>query len=265
MTTIEITDIADVQDGDIVTLRWKEEPGITVTLEGPAQDSTVGDFRITRGRFVSATRQAPEWEPGTAGKATVRGIKGVRVMRTSGTGGADVMWLSASMISGVRGHREGEVTDFVPDDASRWAAQAKLVEIDLDNARAEVERWKAEAEMLTAKVDRLMPLQEHENECSYRQRSEKAEAEVERLRAELEGLRDAMDGSTHFLISSGGTIWHHDQNCPNRRTVPTRDQVAEILRARMGGNIEAWHDDADAILALFEQGGSNLRGEAESK
>lgn len=243
MTTIEITDIADVQDGDIVTLRWKEEPGITVTLEGPAQDSTVGDFRITRGRFVSATRQAPEWEPGTAGKATVRAIKGVRVMRTSGTGGADVMWLSASMISGVRGHREGEVTDFVPDDASRWAAQAKLVEIDLDNARAEVERWKAEAEMLTAKVDRLMPLQEHENECAYRQRAEKAEAEVERLRAD--------------------------------RTMPTRERVAEALyesdcQDYTGARICRYQDwgelaqesrsaylrNADTVLALIEQGGA---------
>lgn len=252
MRTIEITRFEDVKAGDIVTVEsFDGERQAKGPVEHVIQEANVLHLKMfpqavnisqvwgfviqePHFRFVSATREVPEWEPGTAGKATVRGIKGVRVMRTSGTGGADVMWLSASMISGVRGHREGEVTDFVPDDASRWAAQAKLVEIDLDNARAEVERWKAEAEMLTAKVDRLMPLQEHENECAYRQRAEKAEAEVERLRA--------------------------------ARTVPTREQAVAAIEKRLSWasihwGVEHLHPDAlpeiaGAVLALIEQGGA---------
>lgn len=200
MSTIEITDIEHLREGDFVRLRWEHGEGVQVTLEGPMWNRMVGGYTVTDARFVSAAREVPEWEPGTAGTATVRCVEGVRVMRTETPHGA---WFSSRSTGGFYHHPDAQVTDFVPDDA------------------------------------------------------ETLRAEVERLRAELEGLRDAMDSSTHFLISSGGTIWHHDQNCPNRRTVRTRDQVAEILRARMGGNIEAWHDDADAILALFEQGGAS--------
>ena len=161
MTTIEITDIADVQDGDIVTLRWEKEPGVTVTLEGPARGSAVGDYTITSARFVSATREAPEWEPGTAGTATVRGVEGVRVMRTSGTGGADVIWLSASMVSGVRGHEGCHVTDFLPDDAERLRRSLEVAHEGYLKAAA---GWRTQIGRMGAEVDRL-------------------EAEVERLRA----------------------------------------------------------------------------------
>lgn len=233
MRTIEITSIEDVRDGDVVTVKLPALP-LPTTVTGHvyiAQGAGivlwdvpgVGEIDMDCWSFVSATREVPEWEPGMSGTATVSGVKDVEVVRALSTPG-EALWFTPIPPTTPFGrighwHLDDQVTGFVPDNASRWAAQAKLVEADLDNARAEVERWKAEAEMLTAKVDRLMPLQEHENECAYRQRTEKAEAEVERLRA--------------------------------ARTVPTRDQVAEILRARMGGNIEAWHDDADNILALI--------------
>lgn len=126
MTTIEITDIADVQDGDIVTLRWEKEPGVTVTLEGPAQDSAVGDYTITSARFVSATREVPEWEPGTVGTATVRGVEGVRVMRLSTN-----RWVSPRVPVGDRTglfnwlHSDRELEHFVPDDAEALRAEVE--------------------------------------------------------------------------------------------------------------------------------------------
>lgn len=278
MSTIEITRMEDVQVGDLVTLEDRRDPSDDGTFEPDPEWRLTGHVRAidvthtTRDgepygwsvrightpymvgylspggvmwaySLVSATREMPEWKPGTAGTATVRGIKGVRVMRTSGTGGADRIWLSASMVSGVRGHAEGDVTDFVPDDAEAlrrslevaregyrkeaadWRARDTRMGAEVDRLDAEVERWKAEAEMLTAKVDRLMPLQEHENECAYRQRTEKAESEVERLRA--------------------------------ARQVPTRKQIVgamwpdapESARAGMT-NL----DIVDRILALIEQG-----------
>src|SRR5690606_6284835 len=88
-----------------------------------------------------------------------------------------------------RFYTDGQVRDFVPDDAEAlrrslevaregyrkeaadWRARDQRLGAEVDRLEAEVERWKAEAEMLTAKVDRLMPLQEHENECAYRQRA----------------------------------------------------------------------------------------------
>lgn len=60
MKTIEITRIEDVQDGDIVTLRWEYDEGVQVTLEGPMRNQAVGGWAITDARFVSATRKVPE-------------------------------------------------------------------------------------------------------------------------------------------------------------------------------------------------------------
>lgn len=216
MRTVKITRMEDAQVGDLVTLEDRRDPSDDGTFEPDPEWRLTGHVRaidVTRTTrdgepygwsvwightpytvgylspggvmwaysLVSATREVPEWEPATGGTATVGGDDGDVKLRG--------MWAQRGQAPAVFIDLEGDVwgadlvRSFVPDDASRWAAQAKLVEIDLDNARAEVERWKAEAEMLTAKVDRLMPLQEHENECAYRQRTEKAEAEVERLRA----------------------------------------------------------------------------------
>ena len=162
MSTIEITRIDDLREGDYVTLRWEKSEGGTVTLEGPMRfRATVGGYVITDARFVSATREVPEWEPGTAGTAKVRGVEGVRVMRTSGTGGADLVWLSASMVSGVRGHVEGDVTDFVPDDAE---ALRRSLEVAREGYRKEAAAWRARDTRMGAEVERL-------------------EAEVKRLRA----------------------------------------------------------------------------------
>lgn len=147
MTTIEITDIADVQDGDIVTLRWKEEPGITVTLEGPAQDSTVGDFRITRGRFVSATREVPDYRPGRVYTIQKRGR------------GKERAWCYQNTPHEVA---------FVDGEGSCWdaseLADIKPVPDDAETLRRDVVKYKEAAR----KYQR-----EHDKEC----------AEVERLRA----------------------------------------------------------------------------------
>ncbi len=146
MTTIEITDIADVQDGDIVTLRWEREAGVTVTVEGPAQDSRVSGYMVTDARFVSATREVPEWEPGTVGTATVRGVEGVRVMRL-GTN----RWVSPRVPVADRTelfnwlHSDRELEHLVPDDA--------------EELRAEVERLRAARTRVTRReiADAIWP------------------------------------------------------------------------------------------------------------
>ena len=61
------------------------------------------------------------YEPGTVAVATVRGVPNVRVMRTTGKGGADDCWLTAEHVQGWRFHMASDVTDIRP-----------LVVLDLD-------------------------------------------------------------------------------------------------------------------------------------
>lgn len=51
---------------------------------------------------------------GTVAVATVRGIEGVRVMRTTGNGGADFIWLTSEVVGGARYHPADRVTDIRP-------------------------------------------------------------------------------------------------------------------------------------------------------
>lgn len=60
MSTIEITAIEDLREGDYVTLRWEYDEGVQVTLEGPMRNRMIGGYTITDARFVSATREMPE-------------------------------------------------------------------------------------------------------------------------------------------------------------------------------------------------------------
>lgn len=60
MSTIEITAIEDLREGDYVTLRWEYNEGVQVTLEGPMRNRMIGGYTITDARFVSATREVPE-------------------------------------------------------------------------------------------------------------------------------------------------------------------------------------------------------------
>ncbi len=60
MSTIEITAIEDLREGDYVTLRWEYDEGVQVTLEGPMRNRMIGGYTITDARFVSATREVPE-------------------------------------------------------------------------------------------------------------------------------------------------------------------------------------------------------------
>lgn len=60
MSTIKITCIEDLREGDYVTLRWEYDEGVQVTLEGPMRNRMIGGYTITDARFVSATREMPE-------------------------------------------------------------------------------------------------------------------------------------------------------------------------------------------------------------
>ena len=61
------------------------------------------------------------FEPGQVAVATVRGVPNVRVMRTDGTFGADISWISAEITRGARLHGDENVTDV-----------RQLVVLDLD-------------------------------------------------------------------------------------------------------------------------------------
>ena len=54
------------------------------------------------------------YKPGQLAKATVRGVPDVTVMRTTGTSGADTLWLSAAHVGHARGHGASDVTDVRP-------------------------------------------------------------------------------------------------------------------------------------------------------
>jgi hypothetical protein len=72
----------------------------------------------------------PEVKPGTTGTATVRGVKGIKVMRVTNEGGSDPHemdpnWVSADLVDqghkvngydGTYLHHDSDVTDFVPDE-----------------------------------------------------------------------------------------------------------------------------------------------------
>lgn len=160
MSTIEITRMEDVRVGDDITLT---RDGVTVAgrvrPEGTAVNRAdwhvyfpgVGTLYARDGwTLASATREVPEWEPGMAGTATV-GPKRRQARAYSVGKGA----LVEAVGGGYAVWNADDVHSFVPDDASRWAAQAKLVEVDLDNARAEVERLRADLDVARTQVSDL--------------------------------------------------------------------------------------------------------------
>lgn len=139
--TITITEPAEVQVPDVATFTSPSgtvigtvmaiKPFVGGDNEGQPALFTVSafgfqhDFHVDY--FVSATHEMPMFDPGTTGTATVRGVKGLRVMRlqendTDGLNG--YAWVSADLINGkgkaINGydgtflHTEEDVTDFVP-------------------------------------------------------------------------------------------------------------------------------------------------------
>lgn len=110
--TITVTDRNDLQPGDLVTVR--------VTDVGPGTDNGDMDYE-----FVSATREVPEYAPGTTGTATVRGIEGVPVMRTDNE---PFPWASAFPLQGDWLHASSEVTDFVPDEPRELPTRQQVVD-----------------------------------------------------------------------------------------------------------------------------------------
>jgi hypothetical protein len=66
-------------------------------------------------------------------------------------------------------------------------------------------------------------------------------------------------GAVIEAIDAGYALWTADDVhsfVPDEpRPLPTRDEVAEVIRGRFGGALSAWYEDADAVLAL-------LRGES---
>jgi hypothetical protein len=55
-----------------------------------------------------------DWKTGTVARATVRGVRDLLVMRTSGTRGGDDIWLTALHVGGWRSHTHADVTDVRP-------------------------------------------------------------------------------------------------------------------------------------------------------
>jgi hypothetical protein len=124
--TITITDAADVRVNDLATLRKgpTQVEGPTTDCPGNVhvsfEDPELGTIRVCTDngwRFVSATREAPEYAPGQTGTATVRGVGRVRVMRVPGAVSASYKfgWVDQNGVLS----RDDYVTDFVPDEAPR--------------------------------------------------------------------------------------------------------------------------------------------------
>lgn len=89
---------------------------------------------------LQETRDVPEVEPGTVGTATVRGVEGVRVVRTDRSPESDLTGVWFTPVEEQIGgwwHPESEVTSFVPDPDT--AALRDLLEI------AEAQRNEANA------------------------------------------------------------------------------------------------------------------------
>jgi len=78
---------------------------------------TPGDVVVENedGHPIVVEREAPEVPMGATGTATVRGYRGMRVMRTDGTGGVDGFWVTPNIVGGRRLHLAEQVTDFQPD------------------------------------------------------------------------------------------------------------------------------------------------------
>ncbi len=215
MSTIEITRIEDLREGDFVTLRWGKSEGATVTVEGPMRSWAVRSA-ITDERFVSATREVPEWEPGTAGTATV--AVDAEVMTSGWLPGVHLFRVDAGWRDvDDRFYTDGQVRDFVPDDIE---ALRRSLEVAREGYRKEAADWRARDMRMGAEVDRL-------------------EAEVERLRLvvvkcreEVERLRAARQAPTRKQIV--GAMW---------------PGAPESARAGM-----THLDIVDRILALIEQG-----------
>lgn len=85
-----------------------------------------------------APEPEPEWKPGAVGTATVRGVKGVKVMRLTASRVADLgyNWASASLADEQRLHLDKDVTDFVPDNPAEDVVHADLrvAQDELDDA-----------------------------------------------------------------------------------------------------------------------------------
>lgn len=154
-----------------------------------------------------------EWKPGTVGTATVRGVEGVTVMRTEGGGTLDIRWLSSGFVNGERGHDAEHVTDFVPDDAE--ALRARVTELE-----AEVE---ADRAAINAAGQYLIPVD---------RASEGLAGDARELRAEVERLTAALDqAEERARVAERDARDEHAEveRVRAARTLPTREQVAEVL------------------------------------
>lgn len=143
MSTIKITSIENVEVGDVVMMKRgdatvKAPVGKNDAVSGPNLFVIYLDgFGTLYGRdgwtLTYATREVPEWEPGTAGTAVLRDVpypggksNRLHVMRTRPHQGS-CAWVDefgASLL-------DTNVTDFVPDDIEALRA-------DLDAERAKV-------------------------------------------------------------------------------------------------------------------------------
>lgn len=174
-------------------------------------------------------------------------------------------------------------------EVERWKAEAEMLTAKADRLmplqehenecayRQRTEKAEAEVERLEAEVKRLEGLLEKVNEswqseiaAAYKLRRllgmareenrtsrDAWWAEARKLESEVKRLRDSMDANTNVLISSNGTIWHHDTHCPHRRTMPTREQIVDAMwpNAPESARAGMTHlDIVDRILALYGQG-----------
>lgn len=134
------------------------------TITDPNEPMRVGDLVVERVDAVDPARgsfdgtrvrlERPMPAPGTTGTATVRGVPGVRVIRTEidpTPGLIRTQWASGVMVMGERMHTGSEVTDFVPDaDAERLKAELDASEAKRGLQGDTIEKQKRRADRVRA-------------------------------------------------------------------------------------------------------------------
>lgn len=151
---MKITEKDQLRMKDRVTLSWQESEAKGPVIEVHRRNGAVCHVRLAGHPepflLVHEAVTAKEWgqkvwtfeggerpvlvpEFGQTGTATVRGFRGMRVMRTDGTGGADAFWVTPNIVGGSRTHFLEAVTDFQPDP--NYAAAVDSYARRLDNVR----------------------------------------------------------------------------------------------------------------------------------